>query len=279
MAVLTKEALFSGALLAHMTELEGGFLKKYCETMTQEGGESITFNRIKKSTARAGLTSMFDAGFAGTGGDMEQFKAMITQISAQDKIAEADMNKTKIDVKNGYIKSLGRAVVNKEDASIIEKVAAEATINKVALSGSLGDKANVIKLVAGIRKAMALSKYTPDNHKGVAVVMTSGQYADLATSDYVLNSDYANAFGGGMNGEPSTFYGAEIVIGDECLADGKKVYLIPSNTVCFGEWEGSLIADAVFVPTDARRYHVQAVKSLGVVVPEPTMITEFTVTP
>lgn len=286
MANLTKEQLFSGAMMAYMSELKGGFLKKFCETKTATGGESVTFTRIKSSTANKGeVASMFEAGFNGTGGDMKPIKATITEVYAQDKIKESDMNKTSIDIKNAYVKSLGNAVMRKEDAEVIQTIVdanpvaggTETAPNKVDIAGYTTD-ADVKKVIAQIRRALALAKHTPDNHRGVALVMSAMDWADLSTSDYVLNNDYSAVFGGGTNGEPTTFYGAEVIIseGDANVGGANhKAYIIPSNTVCFAEWEGSMRGDAVFVPTDGLRYHLQAVKSVGVALAEPAMITQL----
>ena len=271
MATLTKQQLFSSSMIAFMQELKGGFLKKFCETKTATGGESLTFNRLAEATAKADLKSMFDSTFgAGDGGDMKDFKAMITQISAQMKVKEVDMNKTSIDIKNGYVKSLGNAVMRKEDLEILKAVRATADLVKAGL-GAAGDtfatETVIKKLVSQIRKAQALADYTPDNHRGVALVMTPEDYADMASSDVMINADYANAFAGGVNGTPTTFFGAEIVLVKANNTEMKagEVFLIPSNTVAFAEWEGSTIGDAIWVPSDARTWHLQAIKSVGAI--------------
>lgn len=280
---LTKEQLFSGAMLAYMAELEGGFLKKFCETKTATGGESITFNRLSESTAKDGVASMFGTGFNGTGGDMTQIKATIAQVSAQMKVKEEDMNKTSVDIKNGYVKSLGNAVMRKEDLEILKAVRATNDVVKVGLGeagNTWGTDAVIKKLVSQIRKAQALAEYTPDNHRGVALVMTPEDYAEMASSDVMIKSDYANAFGGGVDGKPTTFFGAEIILvkADTTNMKAGEAILIPSNTVCFAEWEGSVIGDAVFVPTDARQWHLQAVKSVGAVGAEGKSITIMSAT-
>lgn len=277
MAVVTKEQLFSTALLSYMASLKGGKLKKFCEVMTQEGGESITFNRVKEAAAKDGVVSMFDSAFTGNMGDMIQIVVPIDQVSSQDKIKEVDMNKTKLDIKNAYVKGMGNAVDLKADEKVVSAIAAvDATLYKKGLVAAEIDT-QVKLLVSLIRRAKAYASNTIDNYTGIAMIINPEDWAQLSTSELVLNSDYEKAFGGGMNGEPETFYGAEVII-MKAVPTG-TTYIVPSNTICFAEWENSNIADAVFVPTDMRRYHVQAIKSVGVKVAEAPMIGKLTSKP
>lgn len=275
MATLTKQELFSGAMLSYMTELKGGKLKKFCETMTQEGGETITFNRLKKATAKDGVVTMFGAGANADGGDMEAFKATIAPISAQMKITEMDMNKTKIDIKNGYVKSLGNAVSRKEDSSVISAVVAAVPKATHTIAAGYKTEADIRVLISAIRQAQALAAETPDGHNGVALVMSPTNWADLSSSDFLINGDYLNAFGSSPDGSVKTFYGAEVCLIDDANigdATNHTSLVIPSNTVCFGEWEGSQRGDAIFYPTDGMKWHLQAYKSIGTVVAEAASI-------
>ena len=287
MATLTKQQLFSNAIMAYMSECTGGKLKKFCEVMTQEGGESITFNRMKASTAGDGnLASMYNTDPA-DGGDMAKVTVNIGYIAEQQKIGDDDMKKTKVDVKNAYVKSLTNALLVKEDMAIIDKIIAKTpqaspaegvNCNKVLISTDYTKAESVKKVIKEIKKAQALAGNTPDNHRGVALVMCAGDWADLATSDYVLNQDYAVQYGGGT-GEPDRFYGAEVVILPETSAklghSNHLAYVIPSNCICFGELEGSVKGFAEFHATDAMRWHLQVVKSVGVEIAETTSITQF----
>lgn len=280
---LTKEQLFSGAMLANMTELGGGFLKKFCETKTATGGESVTFNRLGESVASDGvIPSMYgDSATPKQGGGMEAFVATIGEVVAQMKVKESDMNKTSVDIKSSYVKSLGNAVMRKEDAHIIDKISKAGVLTAGDVAADISAEANVKVLVAQIRKAQALADYTPDGHKGVALVLTPTSFAELSTADVMLNSDYSQAFGGGYDGKPTTFFGAEVILIKPIatvMVEGTG-YIVPSNTVCFAEWEGSMAGDAVFVPTDGRQWHLQAYKSVGAVVAEKESIVKFTSKP
>lgn len=271
---LTKQELFSAAMLAFMTELKGGKLKKFCETMTQAGGEMATFNRLSKSSAVAGVASMFDTAHTNAnGGDMTAHKATIGYVSAQMKIKEEEMNKTNIDIKNSYVKSLGNAVSRKEDSAIIAGLMAGAPTD-VTVTGMVGydTEAAAKAVIMTIRKAQALAEETIDGYNGVALVMSPTDWSELSSSEYVLNQDYNSAFGTSPDGKVKTFFGAEVILMDDTAvgsATSKECYVIPSNVVCFAEWEGSQRGDAVFVPTDGLRWHLQAVKSIGVVAAEP----------
>lgn len=280
---LTTQQLFSNAIIAYMSELEGGKLKKFCETMTQTGGDSITFNRLKKSKGNGTLVSMFSTDPT-DGGDMKDIKAPIKYIGEQMKISDEDIKKTAIDIKSAYVKSLSRGVMRREDSEIIAKIVAstpiaspgETAATKVQTSGDWAQTNNIDKLVKAIKRAQAKAEYTPDGHQGVALVMSADDWADLYTSDYCMNADYAVAYGG--DGKPTSFFGAEIVLMDDTNVGNTHhiAYVIPSNTICFGEWEGSVRGDAIFMPTDKMRWHLQAVKSIGVALAEPNEIVQFT---
>lgn len=287
MATVNYGQLFSTACLAYMSEIQASPLKKFCEKQTAQGGESITFNRIKPSTAVDGVATMYGTDPANAG-DMVEIKVMIEEISAQNKIKHSDMMKTKIDIKSTHVRSLGNATELKEQGKIIAKVSAltakakptpYSTQCKGVQIGGYETNADVKKIIAQIRKAKALAKMTPDGHQGVALVITSDDWATLSTSDYVLNQDYNAVFGGGTNGEPTTFYGAEICLVDTETTIGgtnQVSYLVPSNTVCFGEWEGSLDVTAELHKTDAMRWHLQTYKSVGAGVAEAHCITKLT---
>ena len=234
---------------------------------------------------------MFDSGFADNGGNMLEIKATIAGISAQMKISELDMNKTGIDIKNGYVKSLGNAVLRREDSKVIAALAAlSPKVTPTKPTTAVGTEckgiqvadystdANAKKIIAEIRKAHAYAKLTPDNHRGLAFIISAEEWAQLSTCNYVLDMDYASVFGGGSNGEPSTFFGAEIIIVDHDTNIGgatKVSYLVPSNSVCFAEFEGSMSGTAEFFATDGRKWHLQAYKSVGVAVAESHVITKI----
>lgn len=284
---INKGQLFVTAVLAYMSEITESPLKKFCEKQTAEGGESVTFNRIKPSQAQDGVATMYGTD-PDDAGDMQPIKVTIDEISAQSKVKHSDMMKTKIDIKNTHVRSLGNATKLKEQGKIIAKIDALTASLKptpystqckgVQITG-YDSNADVKKVIAQIRKAKALAKMTPDNHQGVALVISSDDWATLSTSDYVLNQDYGAVFGGGTNGEPTTFYGAEVCIVDSETTVGgenKVSYLVPSNSVCFAEWEGSMRVDAEFHPTDAMRWHLQTYKSVGAEVAEAHVITKIT---
>ena len=284
---LTKQQIFSNSIIAYMSELEGGKLKKFCETKTQKGGESVTFNRIAKSKGDGNIVSMYGtSGVANDGGDMKEIKATIKYVAEQQKVKDEDIKKTGVEVTSTYVKSLSRGVMRREDKAIIDAIVAltpqaspaeGVNCNKVQIAG-VTEAVDVKKIIKEIRKAQALAGETPDNHRGVALVMSAEDWAELSTSDYALKNEYAVVYGGGKTGEADKFYGAEVVLMDDTNVGGAnhKMYVIPSNTVCFAEWEGSVRGDAVFVPTDGMTWHLQALKSIGVAIAESTAITQLT---
>lgn len=281
-SVKTTQQLFRSAMIAYLTESNGGYLKKYCETNTATGGESVTFNRFTESTAGDGVPSMFSALTTGTAGDMKKVTATIAYISARDYVAEVDMNKTTIDIKSAYVKSLGNAVNRKEDSKILAAIKAEATVVREALgvaNGTWADEAAIKKLIQKIRTYQAYQQETIDGHDGLAMVLSKKDWGILSSSNYMIHGDYLNAFGTTPDGKAKTFYGAEVnLIDDTTNLPTGEIWLIPSNTVCFAEWEGSTRAAAEFFETDGMRWHLQAVKSVGVAIAEPTSIGRFSCT-
>lgn len=272
----TKQQLFATSVLMAMDTLKSAGLKKLAERGNAKGGESYTFYRKKKATAKDGIPSMYTGSgtFTGTGGDFDKFKADIKQISSQDKLLESDMLKTKLDLKSPIVSSMTNAVLNKEDNEIITAISTASVSSGGTTSKSIDAIENVRSLIALVRRAHVWAKCGLDQKKGVAIVMNEEDYATLSTSETFVNGDYKDAFGGGTGDTPLTFFGAEIMI-SENITKG-TLYVIPSYTFGFAEWENSVGNDMVFVPTDGRTWHLQVYKSVGVVVIEPTKITKFT---
>lgn len=273
--VNTKQQQFSTSVLMAQDTLKASGLKKMAERGNAKGGESYTFYRKKKATAKDGIPSMFNGSFTGEGGDFDKFQANIAQISSQDKLAETDMLKTKLDLKSPIVSSMTNAVLQKEDEKIIAAIAAAGTLATAGKNTKTVDDIENIKiLIQRVRSAHVWAKNGLDQKKGVAIVMNEEDYSVLASSEIFINGDYQAAFGGGTGDTPLTFYGAEIIISEQ-VAKG-TFYIIPSYTFGFAEWENSITTDMVFMPTDGRTWHLQITKSVGVVVIAPTKITKFT---
>lgn len=271
----TKQQQFATSVLMAQDTLKASGLKKMAERGNAKGGESYTFYRKKKATAKDGIPSMFNGSFTGEGGDFDKFQANIAQISSQDKLAETDMLKTKLDLKSPIISSMTNAVLQKEDEKIIAAIAAAGTLTTAGKNTKTVDDIENIKiLIQRVRSAHVWAKNGLDQKKGVAIVMNEEDYSVLASSEIFINGDYQAAFGGGTGDTPLTFYGAEIIISEQ-VAKG-TFYIIPSYTFGFAEWENSITTDMVFMPTDGRTWHLQITKSVGVVVIAPTKITKFT---
>lgn len=271
----TKQQQFAASSLMAMDTLKASGLKKLGERGTVKGGESHAFYRKKKATAKDGIPSMFTGSFTGEGGDFDKFTAPIEQISSQDKLPEADMLKTKLDLKSPIVSSMTNAVLQKEDEKIIAAIAAAGTLATAGKNTKTVDDIENIKiLIQRVRSAHVWAKNGLDQKKGVAIVMNEEDYSVLASSEIFINGDYQAAFGGGIGDTPLTFYGAEIIISEQ-VAKG-TFYIIPSYTFGFAEWENSITTDMVFMPTDGRTWHLQITKSVGVVVIAPTKITKFT---
>lgn len=271
----TKQQQFATSVLMAQDTLKASGLKKMAERGNAKGGESYTFYRKKKATAKDGIPSMFNGSFTGEGGDFDKFQANIAQISSQDKLAEIDMLKTKLDLKSPIVSSMTNAVLQKEDEKIIAAIAAAGTLATAGKNTKTVDDIENIKiLIQRVRSAHVWAKNGIDQKKGVAIVMNEEDYSVLASSEIFINGDYQAAFGGGTGDTPLTFFGAEIIISEQ-VAKG-TFYIIPSYTFGFAEWENSITTDMVFMPTDGRTWHLQITKSVGVVVIAAEKITKFT---
>lgn len=269
---------FSTAVLSTMDQLKPNGLKTFGEKRTQSGGEKITFYRYKGGKAKDGVPTMYGTDPA-DGPDFFKFEAPISYVSAQDKIKKEDMEKTKLDIKSPIVKSITNAVLKKEDEKIINAIKAKDSELNTSGSATL-DPASLDcarALLAEIRDCYVSADLTPDGKKGVAIVMNREDYKRFSTSDAFINGDYKDAIKGGDGVLPLTLKGAELFISD--LVESGTSYIIPSNTFGYAEWEGSVMPTAEFHPTDALRWHLQVVKSVGCVIIEPNYITKFLVKP
>lgn len=276
----TTQILYSTAILAKLAELKACGLKSYAERKTEQGGEKAVFYRVDESEAVDGVATMYGAD-PQNAGDVGKFEATIGQISSQQKIKKADMMKTKLDLKSPIINSMGNAVLNKEDSKILEAIhAKDGQLTKIGATGTdIDDMAQIRALIMGVRSAHAMAQLTPDGKKGVCLVMDKKAYTKLSASEVFINGDYSGAFGGGTGDLPLTFYGAEIKITSQIPTGAQSAngvaYIVPSNTFGYAEWEGSEEATAEYHATDAQQWHLQIVKSTGVVIIEPESIMKF----
>lgn len=278
----TIQQIFAASVLHTMDEIKEMGLKNFAERRTQEGGESIDFMRYKGGVAKEGVPTMYGNN-PSDGGTFTKYTAPIKIISSQDKPTWEQMNKTKIEIKNTIFTSLTKAVVKKEDAIILDTITkGDAKLNKIGsaeLDPATLDFARL--LLAEVRDCLVSAQFTPDGKKGVALVMNRLDYKRMSTSDAFINGDFKDSITGGTNNLPLYFNGAEIFIAEE---DDPNVptgtaFLIPSNSFGFAEWEGSVKSTAKFVDDDGMCWHLQVVKSIGVVLIEPRYITKVTMKP
>lgn len=275
----TVQQMFNTAVLACLDQLKPTGLKTFGERKTQNGGESMTFYRYKGGKAKDGVPSMFDSSFSGDGPDFKKYTATIEVVSAQDKVSWEQMEKTKLNLKDPIVKQLTNAVLTKEDEKIIDKIkAADASLNtagSATLDPSTLDAARTI--LAEIRDCYVSAEMTPDGKKGVAIVMNREDYKRFSTSDAFIHGDYKDAITGGDGVLPLSMKGAEIFISQ--LVDSGTVYIIPSNSFGYAEWEGSVKPFAKFYEDDGMTWHLQVAKSTGSVVIEPNFITKLSLKP
>lgn len=292
----TIQQLFDSALVGFMAETKPVQAKKVCHIKTQKGGDKATFYFMEKSTAQDAdgeldIPSMFDTGSKENAGMTRKVEVPIGMIYYQDKVKNTEIQKTTIDFKSAFVVSMGNGLLRREDMKVIDAIksadsfspqSGDSTTQKpvkidLTTQGSIATELNMKRLFANIRKATALASMTtsPERYKGVMVFMNSNNWAEMSTSEFLLNSDYSNSIKDGDKERPTTILGAELMVMDD-LAD-TEIYIVPSGTLCWFEWENSMQTTAVYFPTDNMRWHLQATKSVGCKVCDGARITVLTV--
>lgn len=294
----TIQQLFDSALVGFMAETKPAQAKKICHIKTQTGGEKATFYLIEKSTAQKAENGVIPSMYKGEGktnaGSTRKVEVPIGKIYYQDTVEDDEIKKTNIDLKSAFVVSMGNGLLRKEDMQVIEAIkdaianfqetSGDSSTQKpkvldLTTAGSIAVEANMKKFFARIRKATALASMTtsPERYKGVVVFMNSNNWAEMSTSEFLLNSDYNNAIKDGDKEKPTTIMGAELIIMDD-LEDG-EIYVVPSGTACWFEWENSMVAHAEFKPFAGMTWFLQAVKSVGCKVSDGARITQIKVAP
>ena len=274
MATISTEKKYSMALKAFLKESKGGVLRKYCEYASVKGASTYDFARVEGSTSADGTVDLF-ASNGDNAGDVKTYEATLEPISSGQKVKKEDLNKTELDVKSKWIKSMGNAVLLREDLKIISAIKAkDVELKKLDLSASgLATKTNVAKLIGRINGAKALINGTISDVSGVAVAMTVDAWQTLSESDYVLNADYDKAFGG--EGKGTYFFGAEVLISDAVGDD--DIFIIPSGTCGLAENPDGREGDATYYASNGMSYHLISSETIGAVCIDPANITRVAI--
>lgn len=273
----TKQKEFSTGVKLAMDGLKARGLKRYGERATVVGGETYTFYRKGKATAKSGaLPTMYDKSFTGSGGDFEKFEVRKTKIYAQEKLANDDIIQTHLDLKSPIVTAITNALLNKEDEIIIEAIKGEssALLKMGTASKNIIDPKNSKVFIRALLLAQVMAKNSYEGYKGVAIAINPEDYTLLATDEYFTNELYKNAImGNGGATTPDGAKGATFEIMD-CVEKG-KAYIIPSGSFGYAEWKGGLRSTLEYHETDAERYHIQAVEDIGAVAIDKKAIIEF----
>ncbi|MGL5716194.1 MAG: hypothetical protein ACRCXX_06175 [Cetobacterium sp.] len=265
------QKMYDTNLTAFSKELKGQGLKKGCQIKTEAKGDTISFYRRGAGKSGSGaVPSMFPGGATSNqGGKPQSFIATITKIWSQQHVEKSDMNKTGLDIKGATIISMGDEILRTEDKMIMAAVYLSPGI---ALRGDvtldIDSEQNIRALVGTCRRAALRAKQSvAGNTKPAQLAISLDHYEKICSHDIFINGDYKNALGDGM----SNFFGAELRITDAATAPT----VIPPEVIGWGEWEGTMENSAVYFPTDGEKWHIQSVKSGGVVVIEPELITKL----
>lgn len=267
---LTTQKKYSMALKAFLNEATGGIFRKYCEYASVKGAETYSFNRVKGATATDGTIDLF-ATNGDNAGDVTEYPVTLALITSGQRVAKQDLMKTELDVKSKWVKSMGNAVLLREDLKILTAVKAkDASLTKLDIkTGGLGTKANVAKIVGEINGAKALINNTVAEKAGIAMAMSIKSWKMLSQSDYVLNADYDKAFGG--DGRGTFFFGAEVLISD--AVGDKDIYIMPSGTVGLAENPDGREGSAEYYASQNMSYHLISAETIGAICIDPENIT------
>lgn len=261
------QKMYDMNLTAYSKELKGQGLKSAGTIKTADKGDTITFyRRNQANTGTGAVPSMYgDSAQGNNGGKPESYVATIAQIWAQQKVAKTDMNKTGLDIKGGTIASIGDEILRAEDKVIMTAInASSATTKKGDVAKEIDDDYNIRTLIQMAKTAKArASASVAGRTKPALLAISLDHYEKICANDIFINGDYKNSLGSDMN-----FFGTQVRITPQAAAPT----IIPPDVFGWGEWEGSMENTAEYMATDGQTWHIQSVKSGGVVLIEPDII-------
>lgn len=267
---------FSLSLGLYLDEVNGGILRDLAEYAEVRGADTYSFARAKKATAQDGTVDLFGSNLDSINGagDVDYFSATLAPITSGQLVPKHNLMKTKLDVKNTWVKQMGNAVNVKEDEKIVNAIAgATAGLTKSTITGTLDAEANAKKVIGLVNGRISRAKMSTAGIKGIGLVISQNRWDELSRSEYVLNQDYNKSFGGSKDGD-TTFFGAKVYITDS--ATDNKIYIVPSMSFGLVENPEGREGDATYYAGKNMSYMLVASKTVGATVIDKSAIVEIT---
>lgn len=269
----TKQEEFAVVMLQKLAEQKASNLWDYAEKATVKGANTYNFYRLGESTVGTSSLKMISDSYSGNGGEAKKYTATIDYIYASDKIRAIDINSTSLNLEDSYVKSLADALKRNCDKTILTKIAAEGTLNKVNLSTNQIDSTDVVNalienaVLASTNVKMSVS----EGRTGVALVVDTTQYARLFRAEKITNNNWSasNKF---MVG---SLFGCDVVKVAKSTKGTEKIYLIPAGTFGIASFENDVEAKSWWEDAEDSLF-CRVKRSMGVAVMEPESIIEIT---
>lgn len=272
-AQIPVEKAFTLALGQYLDEAKGGILRELAEYAEVKGAGTYSFARASKSTAVDGTIDLF-AGNGDNAGDVKYVEVTLAPISSGQLVQKHNLMKTKLDVKNTWVRQMGNAVGIKEDEAIVAKVVAKTgELTKLTITGALDVEANAKKVIGAVNGRLSRAKMSTAGIKAVGLVLSQKRWDELSMTDYVLNQDFTKSFNGSKDGD-GMFFGAKVFI-TESVGDD-KMYVIPSMSFGLAENPDGREGSAEYYAGKNMSYALVASETIGTDVLDPKAIVEIT---
>lgn len=269
----TKQEEFAVVMMQKIAEQKASNLIDYAEKATVNGANTYNFYRLGESQVGTNSLKMFSDSYSGNGGDSKKYTATIDYVYASDKIKAIDIKSTSLNLEDSYVKSLSDALKRNCDKKILEKIAAEGTLDKVELGSNQIDSDEVVNALieSAVLASTNVKMTVSEGRTGVALVVDTPQYARLFRAEKITNNNWSasNKF---MVG---TLFGCDVVKVAKSTKSTEKIYLIPAGTFGVASFENDVEAKSWWEDAEDSLF-CRVKRSMGVAVMEPESIIEIT---
>lgn len=268
----TKQEEFAVVMLQKIAEQKASNLWDYAEKATVEGANTYNFYRLGESQVGTNTLKMISDSYAGNGGEAKKYTATIDYVYASDKIRAIDIKSTSLNLEDSYVKSLADALKRNCDKTILTKIAAEGSIDKVDLNANQIDSTEVVNALieSAVLASTNVKMSVSEGRTGVALVVDTAQYARLFRAEKITNNNWSasNKF---MVG---SLFGCDVVKVAKSTKGATKIYLIPAGTFGIASFENDVEAKSWWEDAEDSLF-CRVKRSMGVAVMEPESIIEI----
>lgn len=269
----TKQEEFAVVMMQKIAEQKASNLIDYAEKATVNGANTYNFYRLGESQVGTNELKMFADSYSGNGGDSKKYTATIDYVYASDKIKAIDIKSTSLNLEDSYVKSLSDALKRNCDKKILDKIAAEGSLDKVDLNSNQIDSDEVVNALieSAVLASTNVKMTVSEGRTGVALVVDTPQYARLFRAEKITNNNWSasNKF---MVG---TLFGCDVVKVAKSTKGTEKIYLIPAGTFGVASFENDVEAKSWWEDAEDSLF-CRVKRSMGVAVMEPESIIEIT---